>query len=81
MTRLKCGVLSERLFPLILEIAPRIVIDPAVRFGKPVFRGTWAPVDLVVARLAGGMTAEEVAEEFDLAPEDIQAALAYAGPS
>ena len=40
-----------------------------------------APVDLVVARLAGGMTAEEVAEEFDLAPEDIQGALAYAGPS
>ena len=62
MTRLKCGVLSERLFPLILEIAPRIVIDPAIRFGKPVFRGIRALVDLVVARLAGGVAAEEVAD-------------------
>ena len=47
---------------MILEIAPRIVIDPAIRFGKPVFRGIRALVDLVVARLAGGVAAEEVAD-------------------
>jgi len=39
---------------MVLEIAPRIVIDPTVRFGKPVIRETRVPVELVVARLAGG---------------------------
>jgi len=61
-----------------LEIAPRIVVDPAVRFGKPVIKGTRVPVDLIVAKLAGGMGVEEVAEEYDITAEDIYAALAYA---
>ena len=61
-----------------VEIAPRIVVDPAVRHGKPVIQGTRLPVDLVVAKLAGGMTAEEVAEEYEITLEDIQAALGYA---
>jgi uncharacterized protein (DUF433 family) len=61
-----------------VEIAPRIVVDPAIRFGKPVIRGTRVPVDLLVAKLAGGMTAEEVAEEYGVTLEDVQAALSYA---
>lgn len=60
------------------EIAPRIVVDPNVRFGKPIIQGTRVPVDLVIGKLAGGMTVEEVAEEYDLALEDIRAALRYA---
>lgn len=56
------------------EIAPRIVIDPNIRFGKPVIKGTRVPVDLITAELVN-MTKQEVAEEYDLAPEDIQAAL------
>ena len=60
------------------EIAPRIVVDPAVRFGKPVIRGTRVPVDLVIAKLAGGMSEQEVAEEYEIAVEDIRAALSYA---
>ena len=61
-----------------LQIAPRIVVDEKVRFGRPVIEGTRVPVDLVVAKLAGGMTVEAVAEEYELAREDILAALAYA---
>jgi len=61
-----------------VEIAPRVVVDPAIRFGKPVIKGTRVPVELVVAKLAGGMTAEEVAEEYAITLEDIQAALSYA---
>jgi uncharacterized protein (DUF433 family) len=61
-----------------VEIAPRIVVDPAIRFGKPVIQGTRLPVELVVAKLAGGMTAEEVAEEYQITLEDIRAALGYA---
>jgi uncharacterized protein (DUF433 family) len=60
------------------EIAPRIVVDEAVRFGRPVLRGTRVPVDLVVGKLAGGMSMEAVAAEYGLEREDILAALAYA---
>jgi uncharacterized protein (DUF433 family) len=61
-----------------LEIAPRIVVDPKVRFGKPVVKGTRVPAELVVAKLAGGMTAQEVAEEYGITQEDVRAALSYA---
>ena len=60
------------------EIAPRIVVDPNVRFGKPVIQGTRVPVELVVAKLAGGMTPREVADEYEIAEEDVRAALSYA---
>jgi Protein of unknown function (DUF433). len=36
------------------------------------------PVDLVVGKLAGGMTIEQVMEEYDLLREDVLAALSYA---
>lgn len=61
-----------------VEIAPRIVVDPAVRFGKPVIRGTRVPVATVVGKLAGGLSAEEVAADYGLTLDDVQAALSYA---
>lgn len=61
-----------------VEIAPRIVVDPNIRFGKPVIRGTRVPVELVIVKLSGGMTAEEVAKEYEITQEDILAALTYA---
>lgn len=60
------------------EIAPGLVVDKAVRFGKPVLRGTRVPVEVVVGKLAGGMTKEEVAAEYELEPAAVLAALAYA---
>ncbi|MBI4491712.1 MAG: DUF433 domain-containing protein [Chloroflexi bacterium] len=60
------------------EIAPRVAVDPAIRSGKPVIRGTRVTVELVIAKLAGGMTADEVAAEYDLSAEDVRAALGYA---
>ncbi|HHL39700.1 MAG TPA: DUF433 domain-containing protein [Deltaproteobacteria bacterium] len=61
-----------------MEIAPRIEADEKVRFGKPVIKGTRVPVDLVLGKLAGGMTYEEVMAEYDITKEDILAALNYA---
>ena len=61
-----------------MEIAPRIVVDEKVRFGRPVIRGTRVPVHLILAKLAGGMIYEEVMTEYDLTKEDILAALNYA---
>ena len=60
------------------EIARGIVVDAKVRFGKPVIRGTRVPVDLVVGKLAGGMTIESVMKEYELKREDVLNALSYA---
>lgn len=60
------------------EIAPRIVVDENVRFGRPIIKGTRVPVDLIVGKLAGGESLERVAEEYGLERDDILAALAYA---
>jgi len=60
------------------EIAPGIVVDEKVRFGKPAIKGTRVPVDLILGKLAGGMTYEQVMSEYNLAKEDILAALRYA---
>ncbi|RLB06267.1 MAG: DUF433 domain-containing protein [Deltaproteobacteria bacterium] len=61
-----------------MEIAPRITVDKNVRFGKPVIKGTRVPVDLILGKLAGGMSYEEVMAEYELTKEDILAALDYA---
>jgi uncharacterized protein (DUF433 family) len=60
------------------EIAPRIVVDPAIRFGKPVIQGTRVPVETVIGKLAGGMAPEDVADEYDITLDDVRAALGYA---
>jgi uncharacterized protein (DUF433 family) len=61
-----------------MEIAPRISVDEKIRFGKPVISGTRVPVDLIIGKLAGGMTYEEVIAEYEITREDILAALDYA---
>jgi uncharacterized protein (DUF433 family) len=59
-------------------LAPGIVVDPAVRLGRPVIRGTRVPVDVVVGQLAAGLSPEQVAEEYGITRDDVLAALAYA---
>jgi uncharacterized protein (DUF433 family) len=61
-----------------VELAPRIVVDSEIRFGKPVIEGTRVPVELVVGKLGGGMTIEEVVDEYGLTRDDVLAALTYA---
>jgi len=61
-----------------MEIAPGISVDEKIRFGKPVISGTRIPVDLIIGKLAGGMTYEEVIAEYEITREDILAALNYA---
>jgi uncharacterized protein (DUF433 family) len=56
----------------------RIVIDPAVRHGKPIIKGTRVPLEIILGSLAGGMEIEEIVKEYDLQKEDVLAALAYA---
>lgn len=60
------------------QIAPYIVIDAKVRFGKPVIEGTRVPVALVVGKIAGGMTVDDLINEYDLTKKQVLAALKYA---
>ena len=60
------------------RIAPRITVDESVRFGRPVVEGTRVPVDMVVGKLAGGMSVEELCDEYELTREDVLAGLGYA---
>ncbi|MGB9905278.1 MAG: DUF433 domain-containing protein [Desulfotomaculales bacterium] len=60
------------------EILPGIIIDPEIRGGKAVIKGTRIPVDVLLGKLAGGATYEEVMQEYDLTREQIFAALRYA---
>ncbi|MBF6589378.1 MAG: DUF433 domain-containing protein [Ktedonobacterales bacterium] len=60
------------------EIFPGITVNPLVRFGKPVVRGTRVPVDELVGKVASGMTVEAVASEYGVTSADVCAALGYA---
>ena len=53
--------------------------DPRVQLGKAIIKGTRVPVELVVEKIAGGMTIEQVMHEYDLTRVQVQAALRYAG--
>ena len=59
-------------------IAPRITVDPQVRFGKPVIEGTRVPVSVIVGAVAAGDSWEEITQEYGIREDDIRAALAYA---
>jgi uncharacterized protein (DUF433 family) len=57
----------------------RIVTDPKIMFGKPVIKGTRVTVELVLRKIAEGMTDEQiVAHHPHLSVEDIRAAAAFA---
>lgn len=61
------------------EWTDRIVIDPAIRSGKPVVRGTRITVGDVLEYMAGGMTEPEILGDFpDLSRDDLRAVLAFA---
>ncbi len=56
-----------------------IAVDPAVSHGQACIRGTRIPVAVVLANLAAGIHGAELFRSYpSLAPEAVQAALAYA---
>jgi uncharacterized protein (DUF433 family) len=57
----------------------RIEANPQVLMGKPVFKGTRIPVDLVLEKLAAGETTEQILESHPrLTAEAIHEALLFA---
>ena len=41
----------------------RIEINPEIMFGKPVIKGTRITVELILRKLAGGMSPEEILQD------------------
>ena len=62
------------------QIAPRIVIDPAVRHGRPVVGGTRVPVADVLELVAEGLSFDAIIRDCfpHLSVEDIGACVRYA---
>jgi len=54
-----------------------ITIDNEIQQGKPILTGTRIPIAIVIGSLAGGMSYEEVMEEYGVTKEQILASLAY----
>jgi uncharacterized protein (DUF433 family) len=61
----------------VVELYPGIVADPQILGGKPVIKGTRVPVSLVLGKVAGGMSIDEVRDEYYLTDEEIRAAFGY----
>jgi uncharacterized protein (DUF433 family) len=57
----------------------RITIDPKIMFGKPVIKGTRITVEMILRKLATGMSEEQIRVHHPhLTIEDIRAAAAFA---
>jgi len=60
----------------------RIIRDPKICGGQPVFKGTRVTLRTVLASLAEGDSAETILAAFPtLSPEDVRAAIAFAAAS
>ncbi|MDZ7706153.1 MAG: DUF433 domain-containing protein [Trueperaceae bacterium] len=57
----------------------RVTINPEIRSGKPIIKGTRITVYDILEYLAGGMSEDEILADFpDLEREDIRATLEFA---
>ena len=57
---------------------PIVEVKLEVQSGAPVLRGTRMPVDAIVDNFDYGVSVAEIAEQFEVPPERIEAILAYA---
>src|SRR5437773_11624246 len=68
---------DRRLLPM--DYSKIITIEPGKRSGKPCIRGMRISVQDILEYLAGGMSEEEILNDFtELTREDIRACLAFA---
>ncbi|HFC08648.1 MAG TPA: DUF433 domain-containing protein [Chloroflexi bacterium] len=64
------------------QLLARISMNPEVKGGKPVIKGTRLTVEYVLNLLAHGATVEDILAEYPgLTPEDIRACLLFATKS
>jgi uncharacterized protein (DUF433 family) len=56
----------------------RIEINPRIHHGQPVIKGTRVPVTRILAEVAAGTSFDQIQQQYDVAVEDIRAAVAFA---
>lgn len=57
---------------------PLVEVKRDVQSGAPVLRGTRMPVDAIVNNYDYGVSIAEIAEQFEIAPDSIEAILSFA---
>ncbi len=57
---------------------PLVEVKRGVQSGAPVLRGTRMPVSAIIDNFDYGASAAEIAEQFELPPERVEAILTYA---
>ena len=57
---------------------PLVEIKPSVQSGSPVVRGTRLPVSAILANFEYGVSIAEIAKQFEVSRESIQAIVTYA---
>ena len=57
---------------------PLVEIKPKVQSGAPLLRGTRMPVNAIVDNFDYGLNIAEIAEQFEIPPESVEAILTYA---
>ncbi len=55
-----------------------IEINPDIRHGKPVIRGTRVPVARILGELSAGATLQQIQTDYGITADDIRAALDFA---
>lgn len=61
------------------NLLSRITINPKIMLGKPTIRGMRITVEQILRALSGGVSEQELLEEYpELEEEDFQAVFAYA---
>jgi uncharacterized protein (DUF433 family) len=57
---------------------PLVEVKPEVQSGAPVLRGTRMPVNAIVDNFDYGVSVAEIAEQFEVPRDRVEAILAYA---
>lgn len=55
----------------------RITIDPLVRHGQPVIRGTRTPVARIAGAFRGGDSIEQIAIDYGISVDEVRAAISF----
>ena len=57
---------------------PLVEVKPTVQSGAPVLRGTRMPVNAIVDNYDYGVSVDEIAEQFEIPAEGVEAVVTYA---
>ena len=57
---------------------PFVEIKPSVQSGAPVLRGTRMPVHVIVDNFDYGVSVAEIAEQFEIPAQQVEAIISYA---